>query len=54
MYQNQGNGRTLKPTSVTFESVIQALMLANDVEGVERVKLLRDDGGMIINNTRQK
>mmetsp|Transcript_10427 Transcript_10427/g.18774 ORF Transcript_10427/g.18774 Transcript_10427/m.18774 type:complete len:181 (+) Transcript_10427:131-673(+) len=54
MCQNQGNDRTLKPTSVTFESVIQALTLANDVEGVERVKLLRDDGGMIINNTRRK
>lgn len=42
LYQNHGNDRSLKPTSVTFELVIRALTQIEDSKGVERVKLLRE------------
>jgi len=42
MYQIPGkNDRTLKPTSVTFDLTTRALTQVGDLEGVERVKLLR-------------
>mmetsp|Transcript_6940 Transcript_6940/g.12161 ORF Transcript_6940/g.12161 Transcript_6940/m.12161 type:complete len:550 (+) Transcript_6940:164-1813(+) len=54
MYQNQGNDRSLKPTSVTFDLVNKALTQAKDWEGVERVKMLRSEAIKMQNNTRRR
>lgn len=43
LHKSHENDRSLKPTSVTFDLVIKALMLINDTEGMERVKQLRDE-----------
>ncbi|KAL9180864.1 hypothetical protein ACHAXT_011317 [Thalassiosira profunda] len=42
LYQQPRNDRSLKPTTVTFDLVIRALMQVDDREGVERVILLRE------------
>lgn len=47
LYQNHGNDRTLKPTTVTFELVIRALTQVEDWEGLERVNILRDKGSFL-------
>lgn len=44
LYQLPGNDRSLKPTTVTFELVTGALTSAEDWEGVERIKGLREEG----------
>ncbi|KAL7458559.1 hypothetical protein ACHAWC_010920 [Mediolabrus comicus] len=44
LYQLPGNDRSLKPTTVTFELVTGALASAEDWEGVERIKGLREEG----------
>lgn len=44
LYQLPGNDRSLKPTTVTFELVTGALLSAEDWEGVERIKGLREEG----------
>lgn len=42
LYQQHGNDRSLKPTTVTFDLVIRALAQVEDREGVERVTLLQE------------
>lgn len=42
LYQNHGNDRTMKPTSVTFDLVTRALTQVEDRAGLERVVLLRE------------
>ena len=43
LYQQHGNDRSLKPTTVTFDLVIGALTQVDDREGVERVTLLQEE-----------
>ena len=43
LHKSNGNDRSLKPTSVTFDLVLKALMLIDDGEGVERVQQLREE-----------
>ena len=38
-----GNDRSLKPTSVTFELAIRALTQAEDWNGAERANMLRSE-----------
>lgn len=42
LHRSNANDRSLKPTAVTFDLVIKALTLINDVEGMKRVKQLRE------------
>lgn len=42
LHQNHGNDRSMKPTDVTFDLVIKALAQIDDLDGVERAKLLRE------------
>ena len=43
LHKSNGNDRSLKPTSVTFDLVLKALTLIDDGEGVERVQQLREE-----------
>ena len=41
LHLNHGNDRSLKPTSVTFDIAVKALMQIDDTEGVQRAEELR-------------